>query len=156
MENLQIFLKAWCPKEESLPFFPRTIQVKGTGGVPGAERKKPHHNVFCATARSWLLPDTRQCLNFLLLFVSYCLITSLPVTVPQLISHCSAHCSALLQTTAMINTLISRNQSHTYKHRSINWVYMPFAHFIFWNVIDANNSCHNIYPFCCCTCPLFT
>lgn len=152
---MQIFPKAWCPKEESLPFFPRAVKMKWTGGFLGVERKKPHHNVFCTTARSWPLPDTQWCLNFLLLFVSYCLITSLSATVPQLISHCSADCSALLQTTARINTLISRKQSHTHKHRYINWVYMPFAHFILCSVRDANNSCHNIYPFCCCTCPSF-
>lgn len=153
MENLQIFLKAWCPKEESLPFFPRTVQMKETGGFPGVERKKLHHDVSCTTARSWPLPDTEWCLNFLLLFVSYCPVTSLSVTVPQLFSHCSAHCSALLQT-AMINTLVSREQSPTHKHRYINWLYMPFACFILWNVMDANNSYHKIDPFCCCTCPI--
>lgn len=109
--------------------------------------------MFCTTARSWPLPNIWQCLNFLSFFVSYCLITSLSVTVPQLISHCSAYCSALLQTTAMINTLTCRKQSHTHKHRYINWVHMPFAHSILCNAIDANNSCHHVDSFCCCTCP---
>lgn len=155
MENLHIFLKAWCPKEESLPFFPRTVQMKGTEGFPGVERKKPHHDVFCTTARSWPLPDTQWCLNFLLLFVSYYYFT---------FCYCSPALFPLQRTLLCPAADNSRDQyshiqrpvtPHTHKHRYINWLYMPFAYFILWNVMDATNSCHKIDPFCCCTCPSF-
>lgn len=76
------------------------------------------------------------------------------------------HCSpAHFPLQCILLCLAANNSRDQYPHMQktvpytqtqyINWVHMPFAHSILCNAIDANNSCHHVDSFCCCTCPSF-